>query len=271
MNDTRRISELPNALTDWPRVREVLAGRRPAVFLDYDGVLTPLVPRPEDAVISDRMREVVRALAARTPVCVVTGRDRRTAQRLMGMRDLVVAGSHGFEMWSPDGSLRSPMESGEFDELLGAVTRRLEEGVGTLPGVIIESKPSSVSVHYRVAGEDATAAVQEEVARILAEHPELKLTPGKRVRELLPNVPWDKGAAVRHLLTVLGLDTPDVVPVYVGDDITDEHALEAVRDLGGLGVHVGDPVEGEDRPTHATYGLHSPDEVGLLLEKLTAV
>src|SRR5205814_6313115 len=79
------------------------AGKRPAVFLDYDGTLTPIRDRPEDAVISDSMREAVRRLAERVPVVVVSGRDRKVVQKLMGLDNLIVAGSHGFDIWSPTG------------------------------------------------------------------------------------------------------------------------------------------------------------------------
>ena len=96
------ISGLPHALADGDELAGRLAGRRPAVFLDYDGTLTPIVDRPEDAVISESMRDAVRGLASRCTVCVVSGRDRVVVQRLMGVDDLVVAGSHGFDIWSPE-------------------------------------------------------------------------------------------------------------------------------------------------------------------------
>ena len=78
------IASLPHALEDGDQLVRSLAGRRPAVFLDYDGTLTPIVDRPEDALISESMREAVRELAARCTVCVVSGRDRRVVQELMG-------------------------------------------------------------------------------------------------------------------------------------------------------------------------------------------
>ena len=99
----RQISDLPHALKDGDRLVQDLAGRRPAVFLDYDGTLTPIVDRPEDALISESMREAVRGLAGRGLVCVVSGRDRRVVQELMGVDDLIIAGSHGFDIWSPAG------------------------------------------------------------------------------------------------------------------------------------------------------------------------
>ena len=96
------MTDLPHALRDGEQFAERLGGARPAVFTDYDGVLTPIVDRPEDALISASMREVLRELASRCPVCVVSGRDRAVVQQLMGVDDLVVAGSHGFDIWSPE-------------------------------------------------------------------------------------------------------------------------------------------------------------------------
>jgi trehalose 6-phosphate phosphatase len=92
-----RISGLPHALRDGQQFARHLDGRQPAVFLNYDGTLTPIVARPEDAVISDRMRDAVYGLTARATVCVVSGRDRPPVTRWMGIDGVVAAGSHGFE------------------------------------------------------------------------------------------------------------------------------------------------------------------------------
>jgi trehalose 6-phosphate phosphatase len=81
---TKRIGDLPHALTQGNELDRHLAGKVPAVFLDYDGTLTPIVDRPEDAIISESMRDAVRGLAGRCPVCVVSGRDRLVVQELMG-------------------------------------------------------------------------------------------------------------------------------------------------------------------------------------------
>lgn len=116
------VRDLPDALHDEGLFFERLAGRRPAVFLDYDGVLTPIVDRPEDAVISKGMRTTVRALARRCPVCVVSGRDRQVVQELMGVDDLVVAGSHGFDIWSPsEGTIAHDAGSG-YEDLISDAT-----------------------------------------------------------------------------------------------------------------------------------------------------
>src|ERR1700724_1571522 len=100
---TRQIDNLPHALVEREELARHFAGKQPVVFLDYDGTLTPIRDRPEDAVISDSMREAVRRLAERVPVVVVSGRDRRVVQELMGLDNLIVAGDHGFDIWSPTG------------------------------------------------------------------------------------------------------------------------------------------------------------------------
>ena len=264
----RRIGDLPHALEDGDRLAQDLAGRPPAVFLDYDGTLTPIVNRPEDAVISESMREAVRGLAARCPVCVVSGRDRPVVQKLMGVDDLIVAGSHGFDIWSPAGGEIRREEGEDFRELLEGVEARLREELGPIEGALIEPKKSSVAAHYRLVPEGERSRVDQVVEEILANHPdELKVTPGKMVYEIQPNIDWDKGKAVLYLLGALDLDY--VVPLYLGDDITDEHAFEALSGRG-IGVFVGraDDPETAGRTTSADYALHTFEEVERFLGTL---
>jgi trehalose 6-phosphate phosphatase len=266
----RNIGDLPHALEDGDRLVRDLAGRRPAVFLDYDGTLTPIVDRPEDAIISESMREAVRGLAGRCPVCVVSGRDRRVVQELMGVDDLIVAGSHGFDIWSPAGGEIQREEGAGFADLLEEVDERLHREMGPIEGALIEPKKTSVAAHYRLVSEEERPRIKGIVDAVLEEHPgELKVTPGKMVYEIQPNVEWDKGKAVLYLLEALGLDGDDVVPMYLGDDITDENAFEALA-TRGIGVFVGraDDPEVAGRTTSADYVLHTVKEVEQFLDTL---
>jgi trehalose 6-phosphate phosphatase len=266
----RNIGDLPHALEDGDQLVRDLAGRRPAVFLDYDGTLTPIVDRPEDALISESMREAVRGLAGRCPVCVVSGRDRRVVQELMGVDDLIVAGSHGFDIWSPAGGEIQREEGAGFADLLEEVNERLHREMSPIEGALIEPKKTSVAAHYRLVSEEERPRIKGIVDAVLEEHPgELKVTPGKMVYEIQPNVEWDKGKAVLYLLEALGLDGDDVVPMYLGDDITDENAFEALA-TRGIGVFVGraDDPEVAGRTTSADYVLHTVKEVEQFLDTL---
>jgi trehalose 6-phosphate phosphatase len=267
----RNIGDLPHALEDGLSRR--LAGKTPAVFLDYDGTLTPIVDRPEDALISESMRAAVRGLAERCPVCVVSGRDRRVVQELMGIDDLIVAGSHGFDIWSPAGGALQREEGAGFADLLEEVKKRLHREMDPIEGALVEPKKTSVAAHYRLVSEEERPRVKEIVDAVLAEHPdELKVTPGKMVFEIQPNVEWDKGRAVLYLLAALDLDRDDVVPMYLGDDITDEHAFEALAGASprGIGIFVGaaDDPEVAGRTTSADYVLYTIGEVEQFLDTL---
>lgn len=259
--------QLPHALRDHDEFVSRMNGRRPAVFLDYDGVLSPIVDRPEDARMTPSMRQVVRDLAGRCSVCVVSGRDRVVVQELMGVDDLVVAGSHGFDIWHPErGTLEHEAASG-FEELVAETTQRLTEEVGSLPGVLVEVKRASVAVHYRLADADDTRRVYELVEKLLTERPdELKVTPGKMVYELQPKLDWNKGRAVDYLLDALDLTSPGLVPIYLGDDVTDEDAFATLHDRG-VGIYVGDAAD-LDRLTKATFTLTDVPEVETFLATL---
>ncbi len=267
------VRDLPHALSDGQLSRRLtgrLAGRRPAVFLDYDGVLAPIVDRPEDAVMSDNMRDTVCALAARCPVCVVSGRDRAVVQQLMGIDDLVVAGSHGFDIWTPREGTITHGIAADFEDLIARVTERLRAEVGSIRGVTVEPKRASVAVHYRLAAPEDRERVAAMVQALLAEHPEqLKVTPGKKVYELEPKIDWNKGRAVFYLMDVLGLDSDEIAPLYLGDDITDEDAFRALRGRG-VGIIVGRPDDPEvaDRATAAEFVLASTEEVERFLARL---
>src|ERR671913_365567 len=234
----KNIRDLPHALAHSDELIRLLDVRSPDVFLDYDGTLTPIVNRPEDAVISHGMRRTVRELAGRCPVCVISGRDRQVVQELMGLDNLIVAGGHGFDIWSPEGTVERE-EGAEFEALLDGVKRRLHEEPDPIEGA-------------------------------LAEHPEdLKITPGKMVYEIQPKIEWDKGRAMLYLLETLDLNRDDVVPLYLGDDVTDEHAFETLAERG-VGIFVGSPDDPEvaGRTTAADYILHSTEEVRQFLDTL---
>src|SRR2546429_58390 len=169
----RRISDLPDAIVRSAWIAGRLAGRRPAVFLDYDGTLTPIVQRPADAVISPTMQAAVRRLAERCPVCLVTGRDRAEVERLMDVDRLVVAANHGFDISGP-GRDGAPLEGAPVvvrAGLLDEVAARLRRETAGIAGATVEAKRASVSVHYRHVREAERPEVGRLVADALARHP----------------------------------------------------------------------------------------------------
>ena len=255
--------QIPSALDRLGEVTRQGEGKRFAVFLDYDGTLTPTVARPELAVLSDAMRATVGELAARCPVAVISGRDRANVAELVRLDSVYYAGSHGFDISGPDGC-RMQHEGGvAAAPALRAAEAQLRDRLAGVNGAMVEGKAFAVAVHYRLVPEDKVPDVKEAVNAVAAEHPGLRVTGGKKIFELRPRIEWDKGRAVLWLLRALKLDLADVCPIYIGDDVTDEDAFDAVADRG-----VGILVRDGPRETAARYALRQPEEVRRFLEAL---
>ncbi len=262
-----RLDRIPLVWEREPELRARLAGRTPAVFLDYDGTLTPIVEDYNRAFLPDATRATIAALARRCPVAIVSGRDLATTRRLIGLDALYYAGSHGFEIGGPKG-WHDALEKGvEALPELDLAERELREAVRDIEGHAVERKRFSIAIHYRRVAAAEVGRLEQAVARVAARHPRLRRGQGKKVLRLQPDLDWDKGHAVLWLLARLDLDRPEVLPVYIGDDVTDEDALEALRERG-----VGIVVQGEDaaRPTAARYALADPEDVRRFLEWLLA-
>lgn len=250
--------ELPDALEHLDRFE----GPHLALFLDYDGTLTPIVEDPARARLAPGMRAALAEVSERRPVAIVTGRDLSTLQTLTGLSGLTVAASHGFQIWSPErGALPGP----DVDvDLLAGVAARARAATAGLPGVEVEVKPYSVAIHERRASPAAADEVRELVTGLVAgSSGKLRVTPGRHVYELQPDLDWHKGRAVERLLEDLD---PSTFAVYVGDDITDEDGFRAVAGRGaGILVH---SAERGDQPTAAAYGLGGVPAVEQFLRAL---
>ena len=246
--------------------RERLEGRTPVVFLDYDGTLTPIVDRPDDALLPVETRDVIERLKERLPVAVVSGRDLADVRGLVGVDGIAYAGSHGFDIRNVDGSGRQRGQ--EFLPDLDAAERDLRLLMDGIDSAFVERKAFAVTAHFRLVEAVRVPEVEAAVAEVAARHPRLRRTGGKKVFELRPAVEWDKGKALLWLLDLLGVAGPDHVPVYAGDDETDEDAFRAIQDRG-LGVVVRG--EEDDRPTAAQYALRDPGEARGFLELLWSI
>jgi alpha,alpha-trehalase len=260
--EPRRIDRLPSALAAGV-LGEILGGRSPALFLDYDGTLTPIVDRPADARLAPAARDVLWALARLCRVAVVSGRARAEVEALVGLEGIVFAGCHGFDIAGRGITPPRHAEAERAVPVLAELAGELERRLGGIEGVLVENKTYAVAVHTRLVAREREDEVRAAVAGWAARHPQLRLTAGKKVIEVRPRVEWDKGRAVLWLMGALHLDRPEVVPVYVGDDLTDEDAFAAL-DERGAGIVVGS----DSRLTRARYALEDTREVLLFLETL---
>ena len=234
-----------------------------AIFLDYDGTLTPIVSDPEKAFLSDSMRQTLQALAMHASVAILSGRDLDDVRRRVDIDGIIYAGSHGFDIAGP--RERRNEVATEFLPKLDVAEKELSQELAGIPGARVERKRFSIAAHYRNVNESDFPNLERSVSEIAARHRKLRRIDGKKVYELLPNIDWDKGKAVLWLLQQLGLERANARPIYIGDDRTDEDAFRALEQRG-----VGILVSEEPRPTAASYSLKDPIEVERFLRKLTA-
>ena len=264
----QRLDRVPLLWDREGEFRERVKGRTPGVFLDYDGTLTPIVEDYTRACLADEMRRTIATLARYYVVAIVSGRDLATTRELVGLDSLFYAGSHGFEIGGPEGWHETVAHGVQALPELDRAEAELRHELAGIPGHAVERKRFAVAIHYRRAAAADASRIAVAVDRAAARHPRLRKGSGKKVWRLQPDIAWDKGCAVLALLEHLDLDRPEIVPIYIGDDLTDEDVFRALQGRG-----VGIVVRGEDlsRDTVAQYALADCNDVRRFLELLIAL
>ncbi len=250
-----------NGISSWDQVVSILSSyKQIALFLDYDGTLTPIAPKPELALLDPEIKNLLSKLALKYPMGIISGRDRSNVEQLVGINRIYYAGSHGFDIMGPFHSFCMLQKGDEWSLLLEALAK--EANNLDLKG--IEVKACSVAIHYRLIPEEELTPFFKKIDQLKKKFPKLQVKEGKKVVEFLPNITWDKGKALLWLLEVMQLEGSDVCPLFIGDDITDEDAFLVVKKRGGVSFAVLD----EMRDTHAQFTLKSVEEVKKVLEFL---
>jgi trehalose 6-phosphate phosphatase len=253
-------------------LRRIVAHDRCALCCDYDGTLTPIVADPAAAHLDPVMQQVLAVLARhpRYRVVVVSGRALADLRLRVTERGLYLAGNHGLEIAGPGITYHHP-EARRFQPQITALVQALRYDLAEFPGAWVEDKGLTLTVHVRQVPAACLPAVEQRVLRrvrpILAAQ-QCVLRTGKAVLEVRPAVPWDKGTAVCRLVDHVRTEAPAacVLPIYIGDDNTDEDAFRALA-TAGLGIVVGEKA----RCSAAHYALESVAQVTKFLALLSAL
>lgn len=262
----REANELPHALESKQEIRQKLKGFTPILFLDYDGTLCPIVKDPDKAIMSDEMKSILSRLANKVTVAVVSGRDRADVQQKVDLEQVVFAGSHGFDIEGPNG-LAMQYEGGQKAQpALDEATQNLNSKIGNITGIHIERKKYAIAVHYRNVADEQVDKVRVAVKEELDRQDKLKGGGGKKILELKPNIDWHKGRATEWLLDKLNPEGKKILPIFIGDDLTDEDGLEAVHNRG-IGILAGEHGE----KTWAHYRVEDVEEVKDFLQELDTI
>ena len=237
---------------------------------DYDGTLTPIVSRPEEALLSAEVREKLLALAKKPTLSVgiISGRPLSEIKAMVEIEGIYYAGNHGLEIEGPSLKFTNPaakLAQTEIKELIKQFSTKL----ASIDGVIVEDKGLGLSVHYRLVKKSEVSAVTEifdQITLPLLREGKIKITSGKKVLEVRPPIDWHKGKAVEAIGRELkkALKYEQLLTIYLGDDTTDEDAFRVIHRPQGWSIFIG-----QDNPTsNADYFLNSPSEVTTFLHRL---
>ncbi|CAN5454355.1 trehalose-phosphatase [soil metagenome] len=253
-------SKLSSALDHHEEIKKNLGPRRLVLFLDYDGTLTPIVKDPSEARLSIEVRKLLEKLSQHCTLAVVSGRDLSDVRKKIKIPDIYYAGSHGMDIIGPElhkviGEKALPQLKKAEEEIIKVVEET--------QGAKLERKKLIVAAHYRNVSEKDSERLRKSVQEIASRHEGLKIIENKKVIEIRPDVDWHKGMAIDYILNELDYEKGEVLPVFLGDDITDEDGFEYLHQEG-VGIVVGD----HGKKTSAKYKLNDTEEVKKFLLQL---
>lgn len=263
---------MEHLLSAWNFIAEQIQAAKHVLLLsDFDGTLAPIVDRPELAVIPETTCRLLEALTHDPcfTVGVISGRALSDLKERVNIDGIIYAGNHGFEIEGPGLNFINPIAE-EIKPFFRIVRQILGLTLGAIKGVLVEDKGLTLSIHYRQAQEEKARDIRTIVERTVNGLPArglFKVTSGKKVYEVRPAVDWDKGKAIRMLMKRYGKGDRQsgLLPIYLGDDLTDEDGFRIFEKHGdGIAVHVG----GVNVHSAARYYLDSPDEVVVFLDRV---
>ncbi|XP_076945620.1 putative trehalose-phosphate phosphatase D [Bidens hawaiensis] len=266
------IMKHPSALGMFEEIMSAAKMKQVVIFLDYDGTLSPIVENPDQAYMAPEMREAVKNVAKYFPTAIVSGRCRAKVYNFVRLSELYYAGSHGMDIKGPSSRKHKGNQNvlcqpaKEFLPMMTEVYKILLEKTKGILGANVEDNKFCLSVHFRCVEEESWNDLAKIVKSVLKDYPKLKLTQGRKVLEIRPTIKWDKGNAIEFLMESLGYaNSKDVLPVYIGDDKTDEDAFRVLQERGqGFGILVSKV----PKETDAVYSLQEPSEVMHFLQRL---
>jgi trehalose 6-phosphate synthase/phosphatase len=237
-----------------------LGSRDVILFLDFDGTLAPIADTPDRVVLHDEVRAALDRLSRVTTLAIVSGRSLGDLRERVGIDGIAYAGNHGAEILAGDDLIRAPGVE-RAAQSMRRLLDRLREDLAQIPGVLIEDKGITASVHFRLVD----PSQEGEVLRIFWDAArgytrDFRMTTGKKVLEVRPQSAWNKGQAVARIMELQGRGR---MPLYVGDDTTDEDAFRAIKG-SGLSISVGPNPE-------ADYYLRDQAGVAMFLDWLSDV
>lgn len=252
-----------NALEHFSQIQASLLGKDCAFFLDFDGTLSPLVEKPELATISTAMRNCLQTLNQHHFVAIISGRELSNVRQRVGIQQIIYSGNHGLEISGPNINKTHPYITPTYLKQIKRIYHELLNKLHVIQGILIENKRLSLTVHYRLVDSKNIKKIEHAIDNVIAQYPDVTKHLGKKVFEIRPRIAWNKGDTVLNLLEHFNLKNQDIIPICIGDDISDEDTFLAIQTIGISLIVTKTPHQ-----TAAQYFLRNPDEVLCFLDKI---
>lgn len=254
---------------EWDAVKNKIKNKYLFIFLDFDGTLVPIARTPDKAKLAREAKELLKKMAYNPglKLAFISGRALEDIKNKIGLKNVIYAGNHGLEIEGPKFNFE-PLLSPGYRKNIGRIRKYLKQNISSIDGAFVEDKGLSLSLHYRLVKKGQIPLLKtifhEAVILDLVRN-KIKIKPGKMVLEVMPPVKWDKGKVVLWLLgrQMSLLKKKNILPIYMGDDTTDEDAFKALRNKG-LTIFVG-----QHKNSSAEYYLKNQDEVAEFLGRIS--
>jgi len=246
---------------EWNAVKAKIKDKYLFVFLDFDGTLVPIAETPDKAKLPKKIKGLLRKLAdnPRLKIALISGRAIGDIKNKIGLKGIIYSGNHGLEIEGPKINFK-PVVSPRYRIIIERLSNELKQKTSFIKGALVEDKGLSLSLHYRLVNKKQIPLLKtvfhEAVVLYLVKN-RIKIKPGKMVLEVRPPVEWNKGKIVLWLLSrqIFALKKEGILPIYIGDDVTDEDAFKALK-RKGLSIFVGKAGDSQ-----ADYYLKNTEEV----------
>ena len=269
------------------KIKKELADKNIFLFLDYDGTLTPIVKKPELAKLDSQIKKLLRKISRNCPTAIISGRPLNEIEKLVGLKNIIYSGNHGFEIETQitaddtkchsesrkkrdnlrEQSRRLPqifvqIEARKIKPIIQKIRYVLEKKIKNIKGAFVENKGLTLSIHWRLVDKKNLLNLFAIIRETIRNNSRVRLTKGKKVWEIRPNIIWDKGKAVQWILSLLPTSY-SLCPIYIGDDTTDEDVFKVLKN--GITIRIR-----KSKKSKARYYLKKQSEIKKLLNHLIA-
>ncbi|MFH0791462.1 MAG: trehalose-phosphatase [Candidatus Omnitrophota bacterium] len=255
----------------WENIKLRLRGKYIFIFFDYDGTLTPIVETPDKAILSETARNLLLKMSRdrKIKLAFISGRSLKDIKNKMKLKNVVYSGNHGLEIEGPNIKFE-PLVSPRYQMIIRYIKEDLNKRISSIKGAFIEDKGVSLSLHYRLVTRGKLSLLRNIFNGVVNPYlvrGKVSVKKGKMVLEVAPAYKWSKADAVMWLLKKYEfvLKRAEFIPIYIGDDLTDESAFKALKNKG-LTICVG-----RTGLSEARYYLKDSSEVTEFLQRVLEI